>query len=134
MTTNSGVAFTLPPVDGAGKSNYTSMKTSMSTGALLPSASSTSLGSTGSGNMKGRIVSLEESVVYQSQVNEETGNQMDNLDENTIDLGKNLKSIMHDNKDRADDTLNALRKEFNHRYFLRIISMLQSLMYVSCFL
>lgn len=111
MTSNSAVAFSLPPVDSLGKSNYTSMKTSMSTGVLATSNSSASLG----GNMKGRISSLEESVVYQSQVNEETGNQMDNLDENTIDLGKNLKSIMNDNKDRADDTLNALRKEFNHR-------------------
>lgn len=84
------------------------------------SGSVASVNSGGAGNMKVRLATLEDSFEAQYQKNEDTDSKIEKLFRDAQVTNERLMKLMQENKDRFDDQIAALRKEFGHKFELQM--------------
>lgn len=82
--------------------------------------SATSVTSAGGGNMKVRLATLEDSFEAQYQKNEDTDAKLEKLFRDAQVTNERLMKLMQENKDRFDESISALRKEFGHKFELQM--------------
>jgi hypothetical protein len=106
-------------MNGGEYNNYNSSPESPMGGSRF-TKSAASVTSAGGGNMKVRLATLEDSFEAQYQKNEDTDSKLEKLFKDSQVTNERLMKLMQENKDRFDENISALRKEFGHKFELQM--------------
>jgi len=105
----------------SGEYNYNSSPDVSPMGGRINTAKSVaSVTSAGGGNMKVRLSTLEDSFEAQYQKNEDTDSKLEKLFRDSQVTNERLMKLMQENKDRFEENMSALRKEFGHKFELQM--------------
>ncbi len=88
-------------------------------------------GTGGGGNMKQRLLILEDALESQTKKNLEMEIRMNDILNESISNSDRLNKMLQDNRERFEDSLNALRKEFAHKFDLQMAENQRTLQHIS---